>query len=172
LELVTKILESARYAPSAGNYQPWEFIIVKDPETKRQLVEATMNQEWIIDVPVLIVVCTNSRLAGAVYGERGLKLYGIQAAAAATQNILLTAEALGLSTCWIGAFSEIIVSRILECPDYVRPCAIVTMGYSDFKPFAPVRQDIREFVHIEKFENTMLEERVKKEKSPTYMKFH
>jgi nitroreductase len=171
IELIKKILESARYAPSAGNYQPWEFIVVKDPEMKKQIAEAAFNQDWLMNAPALIVVCTNSRLAGAIYGDRGLKLYGVQATAAAIQNILLTAESLGLSSCWVGSFSEIIVARILECPEYVRPCAIISMGYSEFKPFAPPRQNIEEFVHLEKFGNSLLEEQVKKEKNPTYMKF-
>ncbi len=171
MELILKILESASYAPSAGNYQPWEFIVVRNSEIKRYLVEAAYNQKWMLDAPVFIVACTNSRLAGAVYGERGLRLYGIQAVAAAIQNMLLTAEALGLSTCWVGAFSEIMVSRILECPDYVRPCAIITLGYSDEKPSVPLRQPLEEFIHIEKFGNILQMEYVKKEKKPTYMKF-
>ena len=171
MELILKILESASYAPSAGNYQPWEFIVVRNSEIKKYLVEAAYNQKWMLDAPVFIVACTNSRLAGAVYGERGLRLYGIQAVAAAIQNMLLTAEALGLSTCWVGAFSEIMVSRILECPDYVRPCAIITLGYSDEKPSVPLRQPLEEFIHIEKFGNILQMEYVKKEKKPTYMKF-
>lgn len=171
MELIMKVLESAIYAPSCGNYQPWEFIVVRDPRIKSQLVEASYNQNWMLDAPVFIVPCINSRLAGAVYGERGLKLYGIQGVAAAIQNMLLTAESLGLATCWVGAFSEIMVSRILECPDYVRSCAIITLGYSDIKPPAPARQPMEDFVHSGKFGNTLQLQYVKKEKKPTYMKF-
>ena len=171
MKLILKVLEAASYAPSVGNYQPWEFIVVRNPEIKKHLVEASYNQKWMLDAPVFIVACTNNKIAGAIYGERGLKLYGVQSVSAAVQNMLLAAESLGLSACWVGAFSEIMVSRILECPEHVRPCAIITLGYSDFKPRAMPRQKIDEFVHIGKFGNTLRMQYVKKEKRPTYMKF-
>jgi nitroreductase len=170
-ELIEKVLESASYAPSCGNYQPWEFIVVKRQALKNDLAEASYNQKWITEVPVLIVACLNGRLAGAVYGERGLRLYGIQAVAAAIQNMLLTAESLGLGTCWVGAFSELMVARILQCPEYVRPCAIITLGYPAEKPCMPYRQDKKEYIHHEVFGETLQFEEVKEEKKPTYMKF-
>lgn len=170
-ELLEKIIEAARYAPSTGNYQPWEFIIVKSEETKKDLAEASYNQKWMLEAPVFIIVCINMRLAGAVYGERGLKLYGIQSVAAATENMLLMAESLNLATCWVGAFSELMISRILEFPDYIRPCAIITLGYPAEEPQIPHRQSIGEFIHIEKFGETLQLKSVKQEKKPTYMKF-
>ena len=117
MELILKVLEAGRYAPSAGNYQPWEFIVVRNPEIRKYLVEACYNQNWMLDAPVFIVVCTNSRLAGAIYGERGLKLYGVQGTAAAIENMLLMAESLGLASCWVGTLSEMAVGRLLECPE-------------------------------------------------------
>ena len=170
-ELIEKILESAGYAPSAGNYQPWEFVVVRNQSLKNDLAEASYNQEWITKAPVLIVASVNNRLAGAVYGERGLKLYGIQAVAAAIQNMLLTAESLGLGTCWVGAFSEIMVARIVQCPEYVRPCAIITLGYPAQKPPITHRQDKKEYIHHEIFGETLQQKEVDEEKKPTYMKF-
>jgi nitroreductase len=169
--LIEKILESTKYAPSAGNYQPWEFIVVRNEETKKDLVSAAYNQNWMLSAPILIIACINVRLAGAVYGERGARLYGIQAVACAIENMLLTAESLGLGTCWVGLFSEVVVARILECPEYVRPCAIITLGYCDEKPLMPPKQSIQEFVHIEKFGETLAMRTVEKEKKPTFMKF-
>jgi len=64
------------------------------------------------------------------------------------------------------------VSRFLECPEYVRPAAIITLGYSDEKPAMPKRQSMEDFVHIGKFGNTLLMQYIRKEKKPTYMKFH
>lgn len=172
-ELIRKILEAARFAPSTGNYQPWEFIVIRDPEMKKSIVEACYNEKWMLEAPVFIVVCINSRLAGAIYGDRGLKLYGIQGTAAAIENMLLCAQSLGLATCWVGAFSEIMVSRLLECPEYVRPCAIITLGYSyELRCGVPTRQNLEEFVHIGKFGNTLHQEFINKEKKSTYMKFH
>lgn len=104
--VLLEILNSARYAPSMGNQQPWEFIVVKDQLTKEHLAEACYNQEWMLEAPVIIVACQNMRLSTALYGERGSKLYGVQAVAAAIENILLTAEALELGSSWIGEFSE------------------------------------------------------------------
>ena len=175
-ELIRKILEAARFAPSCGNYQPWEFIVVRDPEMKKNLVEAchneNFNEKWMLEAPVFIVACINSRLAGALYGDRGLKLYGVQGVAAAVENMLLAAQSLGLATCWVGAFSEIMVARLLECPEYVRPCAIITLGYSyELRCGVPARQNLEEFVHIGKFGNTLHQEYINREKRSTNMKF-
>jgi nitroreductase len=169
--LLEKIFEAAKYAPSTGNYQPWEFIVVKNEETKKDLTMAAYNQNWMLEAPIFIVACINMRLAAAVYGERGARLYGVQSVAAAIENILLTAESLDLATCWIGAFSEVVIARLLECPEYVRPCAIITLGYPAEEPRVPPKQSIQEFVHIEKFGETLLMRAVEKEKKPTYMKF-
>jgi nitroreductase len=169
--LLERILESTRYTPSAGNYQPWEFIVVKNDETKKDLVAASYDQKWMLEANIFIVACINIRLAGAVYGERGARLYGPQAVSCAIENMLLTAESLGLGTCWVGAFTEVVVSRVLECPEYVRPCAIITLGYPNEEPPMPPRQSIQEYVHIEKFGETLRMISVGKEKTPTYMKF-
>ena len=170
-DVIKKIMETVKYTPSAGNYQPWEMIVVRDEQTKRDIVNAAFNQEWMIEAPVLIVACVNDRLAGAVYGPRGKMLYGIQAVAGAIENILLTAESLGLGTCWVGAFSEVVVARLLHCPEYVRPAAIITLGYPDSKPQMPPRQDMSEYLHFEIYGETGTEKKVTKEKNPTYMKF-
>jgi nitroreductase len=170
-DLLRKILDSTKYAPSAGNYQPWEFIVVRSEETKKDIVSAAYNQQWMMQAPVFIIACINIRLAGAVYGERGARLYGPQAVATAIENMILTAESLDLTTCWVGAFSEVIVARVLECPEYVRPCAIITLGYPAEEPLMPPKQSIQEFVHIEKFGETLAMKNVEKEKKPTYMKF-
>jgi nitroreductase len=86
--------------------------------------------------------------------------------------MLLEAEALGVSTCWVGTFAEGLVSRILDCPDYVRPCAIITVGYGEFVPKKMPRQSVDEFVHNGMYGNRIREAKVRKEKKPTYMKFH
>jgi len=169
-ELIEKILDSARYAPSAGNYQPWEIIVVRNKSLKADLIEACYNEEWMLEAPVFLIACVNNKLVEA-YGERGLRLYGIQSVTAAIQNMLLTAASLGLGTCWIGRFSEIMVARILQCPEYVRPCAIITLGYPAEEPPMPPRQDMKEYVHMEVFGETLQLKEVEKEKKPTYMKF-
>jgi nitroreductase len=168
---IIKLLEAASQAPSTGNYQPWEFVIVREKRMKEHLIESCYNQEWMQTAPVLLIVCTNYKVAGALYGERGLRLYGIQSTAAAIENILIAAESMGLSTCWVGAFSENIVSRIIECPEHVRPCAIITLGYAEYKPKKVPRQNLEDFVHNGTFGNSLKSVYVARQKKPTYVKF-
>jgi nitroreductase len=169
-EVIERVLESTKYAPSAGNYQPWEFVVVRNEGTRKALIQCCFNQTWMAEAPVMIVACTNMRLAAAVFGERGAKLYGTQAVSAAIENMIITAESLDLATCWVGAFSEGMVSQILQCPEYARPCAIITMGYPCGETPAPPKQSIQEYVHLENFGNSLLDIQVAKEKSPTYVK--
>lgn len=165
-KIVYTLLETAAYAPSEGNQQPWEFIVVRDHVKKEHLVEACYNQTWMLQAPVIIVACTNMRLARAIYGERGERLYGIQATAAAIENLLISAEAMGLSTCWIGSFTEAKVAVLTGCPDYVRPAAIITLGYGAEKPEEPLLQKPEDFIHIEEFGRTLLIEDVIEQKAP------
>jgi nitroreductase len=150
-EDLEKILEAARWAPSAGNIQPWEFIIVRKPETKREIAKAALNQMFIEEAPVVIVVCANEARSSWTYGSRGATLYCIQDTAAAIENILLAACALGLGTCWVGAFHEDEVRRILKIPKGLRPVAIIPIGHPDEKPSPPYKRTLREIMHYESF---------------------
>jgi len=95
-EEVMKLIEAARCAPSAGNIQPWEIIIVRDAEMKHGLSAAALDQTFIEEAPVVIVICANQMESSLGYGSRGVNLYCLQDTAAATQNMLLAAYALGL----------------------------------------------------------------------------
>ena len=128
-ELIGQMLEAAVRAPSAGNIQPWEFIVVKDVETKRELASAALKQRFIQEAPVVIVVCTDPEKSANKYGERGKSLYCIQDTAAAIENMLLTATSLGLGTCWIGAFEEEEVKKVLSIPQKIKPVALITVGF-------------------------------------------
>lgn len=150
-EMVEKLIEAARWAPSAGNIQPWEFIIVRNPETKRRLVEAALGQSFIEEAPVVIVVCADEERSARGYGIRGRTLYCIQDTAAAIQNIHLAAHALGLGTCWVGAFREEEARKILEIPDGVRPVAIIPVGYPAESPSPRSRRPLKQIIHYEKF---------------------
>jgi nitroreductase len=150
-DLINKILEAGIWAPSAGNLQSWEVIVVKDHQRKVQLAVACYIREFIAQAPVVLVICAYKRRSGATYGDRGRDLYCIQDAACAAQNMLLTAHDLGLGTCWNGAFDEDSVSDLLKIPEGVRPVAIITVGYPDEKPVAPPRMELEEFIHREKY---------------------
>lgn len=149
---VMKLIDAARWAPSAGNIQPWEFVVVRDPEIKRGLSAAALDQTFIEEAPVVIVVCANQLRSSRGYGSRGVNLYCLQDTAAATQNMLLTAHALGLATCWVGAFQEKEARKVLNIPSGVRPVAIIPVGHPAEKPMARSRRPLSEIVHHETFE--------------------
>lgn len=132
-EKIEKILEAAHWAPSAGNLQSVEYIIVKDRETKERLAEAAFGQGQVSEAPVNIVVCCNfSKVAH--YGGRGEDLYSLQESGACIQNLMLTAHSLGLGTCWVGAFSEAKAREVLGIPENVRTVGIITLGYPNENP--------------------------------------
>ena len=123
-----RLLEAMRWAPSAGNCQPWKFYVVMNPEAKRALVRAALGQEFIAEAPVVFVVCADPDRSGSRYGERGRSLYCLQDTAAAVENLLIAATAMGYGSCWVGAFDEEAVQRVLRLPEGLRPVAIVPVG--------------------------------------------
>ena len=141
-DLIKKILEAGIDAPSAGNLHSRFFYVVENETMRRQLAAAAPDQDFIATAPVVLVVCRDSRIA-STYGQRGVRLYAIQDSAAAIQNMLLAAYALGLGTCWVGAFDERKVTTILKLPENLRPVAIVPVGYSDEKSEPPAKPTLK-----------------------------
>lgn len=129
-ELVEEVLRCACLAPSAGNVQPWRFLVVRDRGIKEALAAAALGQRFVAQAPVVIVVCADLEAHAGSYGKRGVELYAVQDTAAAVQNMLLAATALGLGTCWVGAFHENEAARALGLPGHLRPLALVPMGYA------------------------------------------
>ena len=148
---VMKLIEAARWAPSAGNIQPWKFVIVRKPPVKKALAKAALNQAHVEDAPVVIVVCADEKRSSMGYGIRGKLLYCLQDTAAATQNILLTAHSLGLGSCWVGTFDEKSARKALNIPEGVRPVAIIPVGYPAETPRQRDRRPLTEIVHREGF---------------------
>lgn len=146
-ELIAQIITAGTYAPSAGNVQPWEFVIIQDKKTKKELATAALRQEHIEEAPVVIVVLANKEKSRMRYGERGENLYCIQDTAVCIQNMLLACTALGLGTCWTGAFEEEEVKQLLCLPDKLRPVAILPIGFQ--LPYEkPMRTDRIPFENI------------------------
>jgi len=129
-EMIAEILTAGTYAPSAGNSQEWEFIIVKDEETKKKLSEASLHQSHVRDAPAIIVILANLEKIGEKYKERGKQVYALQDTAACVQNMLLAANDLGLGACWIGAFDEDEIEDVMEIPEKFRVVAMITLGFS------------------------------------------
>lgn len=149
-EIIEELLVSAQMAPSAGNLQARDFIVVSDRTTRQKLTKAALGQSFIEQAPVVIVAVANIERSSRIYRSRG-ELYAVQDAAAGVMNLLLDAHSRGLATCWVGAFDESAVSEILSLPRKARPVAIIPLGYPDEMPTAPPRMDLEKVVHWEKW---------------------
>lgn len=149
--IVNELVDAARWAPSAGNIQPWEFIIVRKVEIKRKLAKAALSQSFIKEAPVVIVICANVTLSYYGYGARGKALYCIQDTAAATQNMLLAAYSFGLGTCWVGAFREEEVKEALRIPEGIKPVAIVPVGLPAESPSPRSKRPLSHVIRYEAF---------------------
>lgn len=131
-EAVRDILEAGRWAPSYANLQPWEFIVVRDPETKRKLSQiaerVTLYRRGIRNADVVIVVAVDPEVDPLHYREDG---------AVAVQNMALAAHSLGLATYWIGVpeggpgSAEAMVKEVLGLPDGFSVVALLPLGYPD-----------------------------------------
>ncbi|MEM2890139.1 MAG: nitroreductase family protein [Candidatus Hadarchaeum sp.] len=146
-----KILEAGIAAPSAGNCQPWEFVIVKDLKNKQKLVQAARGQSFLAEAPVVIVICADINRTASRYGDRGRNLYCIQDTAAVAQNIHLAAYALGYGTCWVGAFDEKAVAEAIKAPEGIRPLIMIPIGKPREKPKPTSRAPLKERIHLETF---------------------
>ena len=129
-ETMLTVIEAGSLAPSSGNLQDWKFILVDDKQLMKKLSEFCLGQACVHNAAFLVVICSDPEQTIRHYGLRGERLYTIQNSAAAGQNMLLAAHALGLGGNWVGAFDENKLRTILNIPESVRPQAILTFGYS------------------------------------------
>ena len=136
------ILEAGRQAPSAANRQPWHFVVVRDPEHKRKVAEACSGQSWMAEAGVII--------AGVGRPTVNEKWYPVDVAIA-MQNMILAATALGYGTCWIGAFDEQDVARLLAVPEDCKVVALTPVGVPADQPEARPRQPMAEFASLDKY---------------------
>ena len=145
-KIIDEIINYANLAPSAGNLQARDFVTIYDNTIKEKLSTAAFHQKFIVEAPINIVVCANLKRISS-YGKRGRELYCIQDASAAVEYILLLAVNNGLDACWVGAFDEKKVTTILNLPSYVRPIAIIPIGYSNKQKISTPRMDIHVLTH-------------------------
>lgn len=119
------VLETARYAPSAGEAQPWRFVVVQDARRRHRLAGAAFNHPLARSAPVLIAACAriHTHVSGVGRPSWPLDL------AAAVQNMVLAAADLGLSTAWLTGFREATVRETLDVPEAVPVAALLAVGY-------------------------------------------
>jgi nitroreductase len=147
-EKLKKVLEAARLAPSAVNYQPWRFIVVTDPKI-REALRSAYNKNWFVSAPVIIIACVFPEKA---YVRRDGEEYWKVDVAIAMQNLILAAWGEGLGTCWIAAFDEKESKRILGVPENVRVVAMTPLGYpAEEKGPVADRLPLEEIVRYEKW---------------------
>lgn len=148
--VLDEALRVANLAPSAGNLQSRDFVVVKNVHTKKALSAAAYNQDFVRSAPAVIVVCANLERVSH-YGDRGRTLYCLQDSAAAIQNMMLFLHSKGLGTVWVGAFDERRAAEALGLPEFARPVAIVPIGYPLESGVRRKRLSQSQIVHMEKW---------------------
>lgn len=138
------LLEAMRQAPSAGNRQPWFIYVVTNRAIKERLAQAAFDQSFLVQAPVVFVVCAEPERSAARYRDRGRNLYCLQDTAAMVENLLIAATALGYGSCWIGAFDEEAARAVLNIPRRLRPVAIVPIGPGIRSEHPPARRPLSE----------------------------
>ncbi len=145
---VLEICEAARFSPMAGNIYTIRLILVSNKESKLKLAEAALEQEFIADAPYILVVCSDLTNLGRSYGENA-HIFSRQQAGAAIENMFLKATDLGLATCWIGAFDEKAVRRILRIPDKIQVEALLPIALPLSKPSAKKKPELKQVLYFD-----------------------
>ena len=144
------MLNNAILAPNAGNLQVWRFIVVKDKEKREKVAIACLQQKWMTQAPIQVVIAADLKYAKAHYGSRG-ETYAIQDCTLTASNILITAASLNIDSCFISAFDEDMLKRTLEIPNEIKPYIIITLGYSNEKPEEKKRYNLAMFTYFNNY---------------------
>lgn len=144
------LLQCASTAPSAGDLEAWDVVVVSDGATRHALSAAALGQRHVAAAPLVLVICANYARSMTRYGGRGT-LYAVQDATIACTYLMLAAHALGLHTCWTGAFDEDKVRRILHLPDDVSPIALLPIGHGKPPSSRTPRMPVENHLHRERW---------------------
>jgi nitroreductase len=138
---ILRVMEAGRLAPSAGNRQPWSFIIVKDRDVKKKLVDACRGQSFVADASFIVVVL----------GDPNASRWYKQDPFIAASFMTLEAYEEGLGVCWVGAFDEDRVKEILGIPKELSVIILLTVGVPDESPPQRPRKPLEELFHIDRY---------------------
>ena len=142
-EILKRILEAGRYAPSAANKQPWHFIVITDSEIKEKLSKGRWNS-FIKDSAFTIVGCAYE---GNIFSRR----WSTIDTTIALQNMVIAACSLGIGSCWVGDFEEAEVRRMLHVPRRWRIISLISFGYPDETPKITPRRSLKKIVSHNQF---------------------
>lgn len=159
-DTIQLLIESAQLAPSGSNTQPWNFIIVKSNEMKSKIAEVDHNQTWMLQAPVFIVCVADIRVR--IQDDIPISLQEespmeelkqiIRDTSIAAEHIVLTAESVGLSTCWTAWFKQDDIRPILNIPSDKYVVCVITVGYSDDESPKPrPRKNLDSLLHFDKW---------------------
>lgn len=144
-EKLEKILEAARLAPTAVNYQPFRIIVLKT-EGKKEELKSVYQAEWFSEAPIVICICSIPQNA---WSRRDGKNYADVDATIVMDHIILAATSLGLGTCWVGAFDVEAAKKVLSLPEGVEPLVFTPLGYAADEPGPKSRKRLSELVRYE-----------------------
>jgi len=137
-----KILEAARWAPSGANLQPWRFIVIQDRDLIKQIGEfcyfGLIKSRHVSEAASVIIICGDSRSMGNTW-EKDCMIAGT--------NMTLMAAALEIGSCWIGAFNESEIKRLISIPDYLKVIALISLGYASHPVTPPPRLPLEDIVY-------------------------
>ena len=142
---VDKILAAADTAPTAGNFQGFQVVYVKNKEIKKRLVEAANNQPYV-NTPLVLVFCMDPSRVKMKFPPEILAKFSLQDATLAAAYSQLAASALGLSSIWIGMFDEEKVKQIIETD--LKPSSILCIGYPSHKRPPKSRRKLKELIRV------------------------
>lgn len=149
-ELLTKVFEAFRVAPSAVNYQPWHIIAIKDQANKEKICMA-YQREWIKTAPVILVICGDHSKA---WKRKDGKDHTDIDISIAVDHLTLQAAELGLATCWVCNFDREILEKTLQLSENIEAIVMIPIGFPNDKGDLErhlKRKSLEEIVHWEKF---------------------
>jgi len=142
VDAIEAIIESARYAPSAREAQPWRFVVVQEALARHRIAYAAFNHPHLKTAPVVVVACAriHSHVSGSGRASFPMDI------AAATQTMALSAAELGVQTSWVFGFRESAIRPVLGIPDDVPVVALLALGYPDGLSELPERRPREEVI--------------------------
>ncbi len=145
-EKLHAILEMACAAPSAGDLQSYQIIVVTKEQTRHELRQIADDQPFISEAPVSLIFCADTQRSAAKFGDRGSQLYAIQDATIAATFAQLATVAAGMASTWIGYFDEQKLTSLLDLAAGLKPIAMLSIGYPAELPEPSSRRQMTEVI--------------------------
>ncbi len=146
-ETLTKVLEAARWAPTAANRQPFRLVVVRTQGREKELARI-YGRPWFVTAPLVIAVVA---VPGEAWRRMDDKPYDEVDATIAMDHLILAAASMGLGTCWVAAFDPGAAREVLGLPADVEPVAFTPLGYPDKPRSATARRPLDELVRYERW---------------------